>query len=127
MFCHLITLLVVKTDRAPPLINNKNVFLPDYHKRTLCFMTLLVRVDMVVTIHDNLLTQQRHIPMGQFRANIFLIPTTSNYLWASKVFKNQSSKSQLFRWNSRSKMTFRAIVSNKSEVVGSISYILHKI
>ena len=54
------------------------------------------RVDMVGTIHDDLLTQLRHIPMGQFRANIFLIQTTSNYLWASEVFKNQSFKSQLF-------------------------------
>ena len=43
LFCLLITLLlVVSADRAPPLINNKNFFLPDYHKRTLCFMTLLV-------------------------------------------------------------------------------------
>ena len=49
---------------------------------------LNVRVDMVGTIHDDLLTQWRHIPMGQFRANIFLIRTTSNYLWASEVFKN---------------------------------------
>ena len=54
------------------------------------------RVDMVVTIHDDLLTQCRHIPMGQFRTNIFLIPPTSNYLWASEVFKNQSLKNQLF-------------------------------
>ena len=29
------------------------------------------RVDMVVTIHDDLLTQWRHIPKGQFRANVF--------------------------------------------------------
>ena len=34
--------------------------------------------------------------MGQFHANIFLIWTTSNYLKASKVYKNQSFKSQLF-------------------------------
>ena len=54
------------------------------------------RVDMVGTIHDDLLTQWRHIPMGQFRANIFLTVTTSNYLSASEVFKNQSFKSQLF-------------------------------
>ena len=34
--------------------------------------------------------------MGQFRANIFLIRTTSNYLWASEVFKNiKVLKSQL--------------------------------
>ena len=35
---------------------------------------------MVVTIHNNLLTQWRHIPMGQFCVNIFLIETTFNYL-----------------------------------------------
>ena len=51
---------------------------------------------MLGTIHVNLLIQWRHIPMGQFHANIFLIQTTSNYLWASEVFKNQSFKSQLF-------------------------------
>ena len=55
-----------------------------------------VRVDMVGMIHDDLLTQWRHIPMGQFSANIFLIQTTSNYLWASEVFKNQRFKSHLF-------------------------------
>ena len=54
------------------------------------------RVDMVETNHNELLTQCRHIPMGQFGANIFLIRTTSNYLWTSEVFKNQSFKSQLF-------------------------------
>ena len=56
----------------------------------------IIRVDMVGTNHDELLTHWRHIPMGQFRANIFSIRTTSNYLWASKVFKNQSFRSQLF-------------------------------
>ena len=37
-----------------------------------------VRVDMVGMIRDDLLTQWRHIPIGQFRANIFwykLLPT----------------------------------------------------
>ena len=42
------------------------------------------RVDMVGTIHDNLLTQWRHMPMGQLCTNIFF----SNYLWASEVSKN---------------------------------------
>ena len=55
-----------------------------------------VRMDMVETIHDDLLTQWRHIPMGKFRGNIILIQITANYLWASEVFKNQSFKSQLF-------------------------------
>ena len=49
-----------------------------------------IRVSMVVTIHDDLLTQWRRKQMGQFRANIFL-----NFLGASEVFKNQSFKSQL--------------------------------
>jgi hypothetical protein len=30
-----------------------------------------------------------YMPMGQFRANIFLILITSTYFWASEVFKNQ--------------------------------------
>ena len=60
------------------------------------FMATKVRVNMVGTIHDDLLTQWRHIPMGQFRANISLIRTTSNYLWASEVSKNQGFEIQLF-------------------------------
>ena len=54
------------------------------------------RVDMVGRNHDKVLIQWRHMPMGRFRANIFLIRITSNYFWASKVFKNQSFKSQIF-------------------------------
>ena len=60
------------------------------------------KVDMVVAIQDHLLTQWRHMPMGKFRANIFLIRITSTYFWASEVFKNRSSKSWLFwlsGWN----------------------------
>ena len=56
------------------------------------------RVDMVVMIHNDLLTHWRHIPMGQFLANIFLIPITSNYFWASEFFKNQS---QLFSFSQK--------------------------
>ena len=37
-------------------------------------------VDMAVAIHSDLLTQSKNIPMGQFRANFFLISFTSNYL-----------------------------------------------
>ena len=44
-----------------------------------------IRVDMIGTIHNDLLTQLRHIPIGKFHTNIFLIQTTSNYLWASEV------------------------------------------
>ena len=54
------------------------------------------RVYMVGTIHDDLLTQRRRIAMGQFCAFIVLIQTTSNFLWASEVFKSQIFKSQLF-------------------------------
>ena len=57
---------------------------------------MYIRVDMVGTNHDKVLTQWRHMPMCQFRANIFLIRITSNYFWASEVFKNQSFKSQIF-------------------------------
>ena len=57
---------------------------------------LHVRVDMVGTNHNKVLTLWRHMPMGQFCANIFLIQLTSTYFWASEVFKNQSFKSQLF-------------------------------
>ena len=45
------------------------------------------RVDTVMKIYDDLLTQWRHIPMDQFSDNIFwyqLLPTT--YFWASEVF-----------------------------------------
>ena len=48
-----------------------------------------IRVDMVGTNHDKVLTQWRHMPLGQFCANIFLIQITSTYFWASEVFKNQ--------------------------------------
>ena len=36
------------------------------------------------------------MPMGEFRANIFLIQITSTYFWASEVFKIPSINSQLF-------------------------------
>ena len=55
-----------------------------------------VRVANVVADHDDLSTQWRPIKMSKFRANIFLIRTTSNYVWASEVFKNQRFKSHLF-------------------------------
>ena len=54
-----------------------------------------VRVANVVADHNSLLTQWRPIKMSKFRANIFLIRTTSNYFWASEVFKNQKFKSHL--------------------------------
>ena len=42
-------------------------------KSSSIYLCIYTRVDMVGTIHNDLLTQLRHIPMGQFRANIFLI------------------------------------------------------
>ena len=54
------------------------------------------RVGNVVADHNDLLTQWRPIWMSKFCANIFLIRTTSNYLWASEVSKNQVFKSQFF-------------------------------
>ena len=50
---------------------------------------ILSRVADVVTIHDNLLTQRRPMQMIKFHVKIFLMQTTSNYLWASEVFKNK--------------------------------------
>ena len=70
-------------------LHSLNLYLNKYSCR-------YVRVDMVGTNHDKVLTQWRHMPMGQFHANIFLIRITSTYFWASEVFKNQSFKSQLF-------------------------------
>ena len=37
---------------------------------------------------------------SKFRANIYLIRTTSNYFWASEVFKNQSLKVTYFHFPS---------------------------
>ena len=54
------------------------------------------RVAKVVRVHDDLLKQWRPIKMSRFRANIFLIRTTSNYFWASEVSKYQVFKSQFF-------------------------------
>ena len=45
--------------------------------------------------HDKVLTQWRHMPLGQFCANNFLIRITSTYFLASESLKNQSFKSQL--------------------------------
>ena len=57
---------------------------------TAVWAQLSIRVDMVGTNRDEVLTLWRHMPMGQFCANIFLIQLTSTYFWASEVFKNQS-------------------------------------
>ena len=66
--------------------------------------TMYIRVSMVVTIHDNLLTLWRHILMGQFRANIFLTWTMYHFklLMGLRSFKKFSFKSQLF-WTSHRK------------------------
>ena len=67
---------------------------------TPCIIVLIFsRVANVVADHDSLLTQWRPIKMSKFRANIFLIRTTSNYFWASEVFKNQRFKSHLFSFS----------------------------
>ena len=70
-----------------PLYDNDEIFIT---------FNIGIRVDMVGTNHDKVLTQWRHMPMGQFHANIFLIQITSTYFWASEVFKNQRFKNQLF-------------------------------
>ena len=41
--------------------------------------------------------------MSKFRANIFLIQTTSNYFWASEVLKKQRFKSHLFSFSQNNK------------------------
>ena len=74
----------------------------------LCVQMLLpghmhTRVANVVADHDSLLTQWRPIKMSKFGANIFLIRTTSNYFWASEVFKNQRFKSHLFSFSPNKK------------------------
>ena len=61
------------------------------------------RVANVVADHDDLLIQWRPIKMSKFSANIFLIQSTSNYFWASEVFKNQRFKSHLFSFSSNKK------------------------
>ena len=58
-------------------------------KGTPLHYSAFARVDMVGTNYDKVLTQWRHMPMGQFRGNIFLMQITSTYFWASEVFKNR--------------------------------------
>ena len=84
-----------------------------YQQRQTEPCNLSIRVDMVGMNHNKVLTQWRHMPMGQFRANIFLIQITSTYFWASEVLKNRSSKSWLF-WFSNKKTRS---VHNKSILV----------
>ena len=67
-----------------------------FHGPSLDQVSISIRVAKVVTVHDDLLTHWRPIKMSKFCANIFLIQTTSNYLWASEVSKNQVFQSQLF-------------------------------
>ena len=45
------------------------------------------RVGNVVRDPNKPLTQQRYYKMNRLRANILLIPTTSNYFWASEGFQ----------------------------------------
>ena len=51
-------------------------------------LAMFIRVDVVGTIHNDLLTQWVN--------SAPILRTTSNYLWASEVLKNQSFYSQLF-------------------------------
>ena len=67
--------------------------------------TLSIRVANVVADHNSLLTQWRPIKMSKFRANNFLKRTTSNYFWASEVFKNQRFKSHFFSFFSVQKIS----------------------
>ena len=63
------------------------------------FRNTYTRVANVVADHDDLLTQWRPIKMSKFCTKIFLIQTTSNYFWASEVFKNQRFKSHSFSFS----------------------------
>ena len=90
-----------KFDRFLPIDFNQYIW-RKHNTNNYCFKWVPIRVEMVGTNHVKVLTQCRHMPMGQFRANIFLIKVTSTYFWTSEVFKNQSSKSWLFwlsGWN----------------------------
>ena len=68
---------------------NKNILAPSVHKPNLSIpFSLCIRVDMVGTNHDKVLTQWRHMPMGKFRTNIFwyeLLPLTSGPQKFSKI------------------------------------------
>ena len=48
------------------------------------------RVANVVWDSNTLLTHERYMKMKNWYINTFLIKTTSNYFWASEVWKNQS-------------------------------------
>ena len=63
-----------------------NQILPNLKSR------IFSRVDIVGTIHNNLLTQWRHIPMGRFHVNTFFIWTTSDYYGPQKFLKNRVLK-----------------------------------
>ena len=56
-----------------------------YGRKNIAQFWAWTRVDMVRTNHDKALTLWRHMPMGQLRANIFLMWLTSTYFWASEV------------------------------------------
>ena len=72
------------------------------------FISVTVRVDMVATNHDKVLTLWRHMPLGQFRANIFwydLLPLTSGPQKFSKIrvlkvnYFHLLSKKNTSNWN----------------------------
>ena len=73
------------------------------------------RVANVVTVHDDLLTQWRYIYMSKFCGNIFLIQTTSNYLWASEVSKNQG-------WCKFLIVSIKMIIASKLTHVFNLGY-----
>ena len=67
-------------------MNNFNLILLQFKR--LSSINVKVRVDMVRTIHDDLLTQWRHIPVGQFPPIFFwyeLLPTIYGSQKFSKI------------------------------------------
>ena len=72
-----------------------------------------LRVDTVVAIHSDLLTQSRNIPMGQFCANIFLVSIKYFELhnYGSDKFSKIRVKSQLFSSAKKTKLPQMEIMS----------------
>jgi hypothetical protein len=60
--------------------SEKRSFYVLFGNLSLIFQYVHIRVDMVGTNHDEVLTLWRHMPMGQFRLNISLIRLTSTYV-----------------------------------------------
>ena len=73
----------------------------------------LVRVSKVVADHNDLLFNTLKVYINEkIASQYFLIPTTSNYLWSSAVFKNQSFKVDCFDLSLFLAPKLRSVVQN---------------